>query len=191
MRWAPRSYLLFAGLGCTLLAASGPIVRRAAQTPVRLRVDLSKRTLTVLENGEIVTTYTVAVGHDEYPTPTGRFLIRRIVWNPKWIPPNSDWARDFKPEPPGSRANPMKVVKMYFREPAYFIHGTDQLRSLGEAQSHGCIRMDPDDAYRLARYVMDHGGGPRDEGWFERVLHFRRVEKTVYLDNPVPLTIVE
>ena len=191
MRWAPRSFFLFAGLGCALLAASGPIVRQTTQQAVRLRVDLSKRTLTILENDEIVTTYTVAVGHEEYPTPTGRFVIRRIVWNPKWIPPNSDWARKFKPEPPGSRANPMKVVKMYFREPAYFIHGTDQLHSLGEAQSHGCIRMDPDDAYRLARFVMEHGGSPRDESWFQRVLHFRREEKTVYLDNPVPLTIVE
>ena len=146
----------------------------------------------MIEDDEVVTTYTVAVGHDSYPTPTGRFRIRRIVWNPRWTPPPAaDWARKLKAEPPGSRANPMKVVKMFFREPAYFIHGTDQLRSLGEAESHGCIRMDPDDAYELARYVMDHGGKPREESWFERVLHFRRVERTVYLDNPIPLTIVE
>jgi hypothetical protein len=49
--------------------------------------------------------------------------------------------------------------------------------------------MNPDDAYRVARYLMDHGGAPHDENWFERVLHFRRQTKTVYLGNPVSVTV--
>ena len=89
----------------------------------------------------------------------------------------------------GAKANPMKVVKMFFKEPDYYIHGTGDVESLGEAASHGCLRMDPDDAYLVARYLMDHGGSPRDENWFWRILHFRSETKTVYLDNPIPLTI--
>jgi hypothetical protein len=49
--------------------------------------------------------------------------------------------------------------------------------------------MDPDDAYELARYLMEHGGEPRDESWFWRVLHFRSEEKPIYLTKPIPLTI--
>ena len=50
--------------------------------------------------------------------------------------------------------------------------------------------MDPDDAYRFARYLMEHEGQARDENWFWRVIHFRSEAKTVYLDNRMALTIV-
>jgi len=36
---------------------------------------------------------------------------------------------------------------------------------------------------------MEHGGQPRSESWFSRVLHFRSETQTVYLDNPIRLTI--
>jgi hypothetical protein len=78
---------------------------------------------------------------------------------------------------------------MFFKEPAYYIHGTGDIESLGDAASHGCLRMDPDDAYRVARDIMEHGGQPRDESWFQRILHFRSETKMIFLDNPIPLTI--
>jgi hypothetical protein len=49
--------------------------------------------------------------------------------------------------------------------------------------------MNPDDAYQVARYLMDHGGQPRDESWFWRVLHSRSESKTVYLNNPIPMSV--
>jgi hypothetical protein len=118
-------------------------------------------------------------------------MIHRIVWNPAWIPPDEPGAKGKKAQPPGAAANPMKLVKIFFKEPDYYIHGTDEIESLGEAESHGCLRMHPDDAYRVARFVMEHGGQPRDESWFSRVLHFRSQTKTVMLDNPIRLTVTE
>ena len=158
--------------------------------PVHLTANLSERTLVIQQGDSVVATYTVAVGRDSKPTPTGEFTIRRIVWNPAWIPPDEKWAKSAKPQQPGASGNPMKVVKMFFKEPDYYIHGTNEIESLGEAQSHGCLRMDPDDAYRVARYVMEHGGRPQDESWFWRVVHFRNESKTVYLATPIPLTVV-
>src|SRR5262249_44275821 len=137
----------------------------------------------------VLESFDVAVGKGSKPTPQGSYTIRKIVWNPAWIPPDEPWARDKKPEAPGSKSNPMKLVKIFFHEPDYYIHGTGDVESLGSAASHGCLRMDPDDAYRVARYLMDHGGSPRDENWFWRVLHFRSETKTVYLDNPIPMTV--
>lgn len=156
---------------------------------ISVEVDLSARELLLRQNGETVAQYVVAVGRGSKPTPVGNYRIRKIVWNPSWVPPDSKWARGKKPQPPGARANPMKVVKIFFREPDYYIHGTSDLESLGDAASHGCLRMDPDDAYRVARFLMENGGAPRDENWFWRVLHFRRKTKTVYLDNPVPMRV--
>ncbi|MBX6365743.1 MAG: L,D-transpeptidase [Gemmatimonadetes bacterium] len=134
--------------------------------PVSLEVDLSARTLTVLRDGEEVNTYPIAIGTEDHPTPTGHFSIRTLVWNPGWVPPNSDWARGKEPREPGDPANPMQGVKMYFREPTYFIHGTNDPESIGAAASHGCIRMTVGDAEELARRLMEEtgAGSPPDGG---------------------------
>ncbi|HVX41839.1 MAG TPA: L,D-transpeptidase [Gemmatimonadaceae bacterium] len=154
-----------------------------------LEADLSERKLTIHNGNDDVATYTVAVGRGSYETPVGNYSIRKIVWNPAWIPPDSKWAKKAKPQAPGAPGNPMKLVKIFFKEPDYYIHGTNDPASLGKAESHGCLRMDPDDAYDVARYLMENGGQPRDENWFWRVLHFRSQTKTVYLDDPIPMVV--
>jgi lipoprotein-anchoring transpeptidase ErfK/SrfK len=162
----------------------------AYEEPLRLTADLSSRQLTVRRGATILTTYAVAVGSERYPTPPGTYTIRKIVWNPSWTPPpNSKWARGKSAKGPGDAGNPMKVVKIFFREPDYYIHGTDDVESLGSAASHGCLRMDSSEVADLAKLIMEHGGQPRDENWFWRILHSRRDEKVVYLDNPVSLTV--
>jgi lipoprotein-anchoring transpeptidase ErfK/SrfK len=173
------------GLSATRVSAA-----RGPDDPVlSLTANLESRTLTISVADSTVATYPVAIGKSSKPTPRGSFKIRKIVWNPAWIPPDEDWAKNKKPQPPGAKANPMKLVKIFFKEPDYYIHGTGDIESLGDAASHGCLRMDPDDAYRVARYLMDHGGSPRDENWFWRILHFRSETKTVYLDNPISIVV--
>jgi lipoprotein-anchoring transpeptidase ErfK/SrfK len=127
--------------------------------PITLKVSLSARSLRVVQNGETVATYGVAVGRPSHPTPTGAFRTGDIEWNPSWTPPPTYWARNKTYQPPGADANPMQGVKIYFRAPYYFIHGTNNPGSIGEAASHGCIRMVPDDARELARRIERAGGG--------------------------------
>ncbi len=160
-----------------------------ADAPLSLHADLNARTITVTAAGQTVRTYKVAVGQDRYPTPIGTFKIEKIVWNPSWRPPDSKWAKGKSAKGPGDPGNPMKVVKIFFHDPDYYIHGTDDVDSLGDAASHGCLRMAPDDIADLAKLIMEHGGQPRDENWFWRIIHSRRQEKVVYLNNPIPLTI--
>src|SRR5207237_8913300 len=78
---------------------------------------------------------------------------------------------------PGDPENPMKVVKIFFHDPDYYIHGTGDVESLGSAASHGCLRMDPEDVADLAKLIMDHGGEPRGDNWFWRIIHMRREEQ--------------
>lgn len=178
--------------GALPIADSATSKRVAGDPGFQLVAVRSERKLYVKSGGEVLREYPIAVGLEEYPTPLGRYMIRRIVWNPRWTPPpNSEWARAMKPREPGHPANPMKLVKIFFKEPDYYIHGTDALSSLGTAASHGCLRMDPFDAADVAKYIMENGGQPREESWFWKILHFGREEKEVYLRNPVPLTIVE
>lgn len=160
------------------------------EVPLTLSANLGARILSVKRGDSTLKTYTVAVGLDDYPTPLGTFTIRKIIWNPSWRPPpGAEWAKGKTAKGPGDPRNPMKVVKIFFQEPDYYIHGTDDAGSLGSAASHGCLRMDPADIADLAKLIMEHGGQPRGENWFWRIIHSRREEKVVYLDNPISLTI--
>ena len=162
------------------------------EAPLEITASLGSRMLVVRQAGITLKTFAVSVGKDRYPTPTGTFRIRKMIWNPSWRPPpNSDWARGKTAKGPGEPGNPMKVVKIFFKEPTYYIHGTGDVESLGSAASHGCLRMDPEEVAELAKLIMEHGGQPREENWFLRIIHSRREEKPIYLDNPVWLTITE
>jgi hypothetical protein len=85
----------------------------------------------------------------------------------------------------------MKVVKVFFQEPDYYIHGTDDVNSLGQDASHGCLRMSPEEVADLAKLIMENGGQPRDENWFWRIIHSRSEQKVVYLNNPISLTVTD
>jgi len=164
----------------------------AQQASLVLKANLRARILFVTRGDSTLKSYAVAVGQERYPTPLGTFTIRKIVWNPSWRPPpDADWAKGKTAKGPGDPGNPMKVVKIFFQEPDYYIHGTGDVESLGSAASHGCLRMDPTEVADLAKLIMEHGGQPRGENWFWRILHSRREEQVVYLDNPVSLTIGE
>ena len=159
---------------------------------LHLIADLSSKRLKMYEADTLVWQYPISDGTGGYPTPKGEYKIRKLVWNPRWTPPpDAKWAAKYKAQDPGSPANPMKVVKIFFREPDYYIHGTGETGRLGNAASHGCIRMDPEHVAEVAQYVMNHGGQARPESWFWRVLHFRSEEKPIYLTKPIPLTIRE
>src|SRR3954471_6537558 len=157
---------------------------------VHLAADLSEKTLRVIGANGVIKTFAVAVGSPAYPTPAGTYTIRKIVWNPSWTPPpDAKWAKNKTAKDPGEPGNPMKVAKIFFKEPDYYIHGTGETNSLGSAASHGCLRMDPNDVAELARFLMENGGQAKEEGWFSRVMHMRWKTHTVMLSKPVKLEV--
>lgn len=165
--------------------------RRAPSGPFSLVVDLSERELYVMRGDEVERTYPVAIGQPRHPTPRGAFGVRRLVWNPRWVPPDAAWARNRRAREPGDPRNPMGRVKIFFRAPDYYIHGTHQEDSLGQAESHGCIRMRNADVIELARLVMEQGGAPRSPNWFQRVVNRVRSTEEVRLSSPVTLRVRE
>ena len=172
----------------SLLVLTCALWTSPASAALQLEVDLSNRELAAIVDGRRGDRYPVAIGNDDYPTPKGDFRIRKVIWNPAWRPPDSKWAKDKEPKPPGDPDNPMKRVKLFFKEPDYFIHGTDDVDSLGAAESHGCLRMRVSDATRLAKLVMTYGGKPMPEPWYRRIFR-RKTTKVVYLSVPVSMQI--
>jgi lipoprotein-anchoring transpeptidase ErfK/SrfK len=188
-RRSRRTIALFAvPLAIAFVAGLGALRAPAPETPLELTANLTSRRLTVRKDGEVVKEYDVAIGQNRYPTPTGLFNIQKVVWNPAWIPPDAAWARNKSAKGPGHPANPMKMVKIFFREPDYYIHGTDQVESLGSAASHGCLRMDPDEAAELALLIMENAGQERSMDWVKGLLHLGE-SRTVRLTTATPLLI--
>jgi lipoprotein-anchoring transpeptidase ErfK/SrfK len=160
-----------------------------AAASIQLEVDLSERMLHVIRGGDVVQSYPVAIGKPSYPTPKGNFRVRRIIWNPRWVPPDSKWARNKTAKGPGDPANPMGRVKIFFSEPDYYIHGTREVDSLGAAESHGCLRMRNSDVIDLAKTVMAAGGQPVKQSFVRRVINRVRSTQEVRLSTPVPMSV--
>jgi hypothetical protein len=90
----------------------------------------------------------------------------------------------------GSRRRPFRHIgyedlvskKVELRDYDYRFHGTNQTRSIGRNQSHGCVRMFPRDAHELAARIKHHVG----------VIARKESENGTYvvLARPVRLTII-
>jgi lipoprotein-anchoring transpeptidase ErfK/SrfK len=121
----------------------------AAEYPSYLTLDRSTFTLRLWLHLKPARTYTVAVGQEGLETPAGLYHIQEKQENPSWHVPNSAWAGALagKVIPPGPE-DPIKARWMGIFEGAG-IHGTEETWSLGQAASHGCVRMSIPDVEEL------------------------------------------
>lgn len=131
----------------TQLTAQQPASATRTDSLVRIYINLPAYRMDV-SSGDSSWSAPIAIGTRKYQTPRGNFRIRTITWNPWWIPPDSDWARDEKPTPPGP-ANPVGKVKLQVTGLVY-IHGSPYVQSFGTAASHACIRVADSTAVRVA-----------------------------------------
>lgn len=97
-----------------------------------IRISLSARTLTLLENGRPVSVYPVGVGRPGHETPPGTYAIAVK-----------------RPNPGG----PFGAMWLGLSIPHYGIHGTNNPSSIGGYVSKGCIRMHNRDVLALAARV--------------------------------------
>jgi hypothetical protein len=156
---------------------------------LELEVNLEARELHVYRGGTPIATYPVAVGSEDWPTPTGEWTIHEVVWNPRWTPPEEAWAVDEVERDPGDPRNPLGKAQLVYDLPNS-IHGTSDTSSLGKAASHGSIRVSNAVATDLARQVMAAGGARRDAEWFRMVEENPREEHRVPLPNPVTIRVL-
>lgn len=191
MAAAAVALLLSAGLafvGIRTTATDPPAVS-FEDAALRMVIDISERKLYVEEDGSRIESYNVAVGTASHPTPRGAFSVRRIIWNPRWVPPKSEWAKGEKAREPGDPKNPMGRVKIFFREPDYYIHGTNAESSIGSAASHGCVRMLNGDVIELARLLVERSGTAVEPGLIKRLINRVRQTRELRLESAIPLRV--
>ncbi len=155
---------------------------------LKIVINIPEMKLKLFEKGVFVSEHKVAVGMAKYPTPVGNYAIERIEWNPWWLPPDSDWAKDAEKTPPGPR-NPLGPVKMVMSD-ALRIHGTNKPGSVGHAASHACIRMHNEEAKELAWYIQSRSSSKTDEKLLEKYSKNRGSTFYVALDHPVNVEFI-
>jgi lipoprotein-anchoring transpeptidase ErfK/SrfK len=167
-----------------------PMDTQDPQGELSLEVNLSARELYVYRGGQRVETHQVAVGSSEWPTRTGEWTIEEVVFNPKWVPPEEEWAEDEEEVEPGDPENPLGKAQLVYDRPRS-IHGTNAPESIGQAVSHGSIRVRNEVALQLARTVMQAGGAANGEEQMRQAEQNPRRSYTVNLTRPVPIRVVE
>ena len=181
-----------------LAAAQGPEAQRAqlrAQARgelqnLRFVVDLSDREIRLFQGERLVRTHPAAVGSSEWPTPTGEWEFHRVDLNPEWNPPDETWASEESRAAPGDPDNPMGRARLVYRMPNT-VHGTDDLGSLGKAESHGSIRVANEVALNLAEILLKAGNAWEGPGWFQQMIRNRTTEYQVDLAERIPILVQE
>lgn len=161
----------------------------AAEDELSVKIDRAEKKLYVKRNGETLRTFEVAVGKSDHPTPLGSWKIYQVDINPDWTPPDSSWAEDAEPKPPGHPDNPMGRARLIF-DPPYTIHGTEDEESLGKAESHGSIRVGNEAVIELAEMMLRQGLVWQGEDWFQAMLDQPDEMFEIELERPVPINIV-
>ncbi|MFA5843818.1 MAG: L,D-transpeptidase/peptidoglycan binding protein [Coriobacteriia bacterium] len=106
-----------------------------------LLVRKSERRVYLYDVDRMVKSYPCAIGTPGWPTPNGWFRIVNKRKNPSWSNPHSSWATgmpDYIPPGPG---NPLGTRALDLSAAGIRIHGTTKDWSIGQAASHGCMRM--------------------------------------------------
>ncbi|MEL7210182.1 MAG: L,D-transpeptidase [Actinomycetota bacterium] len=112
-------------------------------------VDLDARTLRVVEDGETVLETSVAVGAPDAPTPIGTYaLVDRIQ--------STDPDGAYGPFALGLGAYSDTYSEFAGGDGQIGIHGTDDPSSIGQATSHGCVRV-PNDVVRDLAEILPLG----------------------------------
>ncbi len=128
--------------------------RQAAQLPAQkpakkssdghtrqIVISIADRQLALLEDGQVVKTYPIAVGASVSPSPDGDLVIINRAKDPAY----NNKGTIVEP----GKNNPLGSRWMGLSARGYGIHGTNAPKSIGKAASHGCFRMGKKDVEDL------------------------------------------
>lgn len=142
---------------------TGGTIEKTALAPgesdLKITINVPAFQLTLWQNGKEVKTYWVGVGMKDHPIYVGLRQASAVIWNPNWIPPNSEWVKTSKNVKPGEvilptdPRNPIGKMKIPLGD-GFLIHQAKGVGDLGSLVSHGCVRMLKPDLYDLGEKIV-------------------------------------
>jgi hypothetical protein len=131
------------GTAIGLVVAVGVAAGSVAQASVLITIDKGAQNMSVDVNGQQRWSWPVSTGRDGHATPSGSFKPFRM--EPTHF--SKEW--DDAPMP----------HSMFFTKVGHAIHGTYDAAHLGQAVSHGCVRLSAANAGKLYALVKAEGMG--------------------------------
>jgi lipoprotein-anchoring transpeptidase ErfK/SrfK len=133
---------------------------KAGDGDVRITVNVPAFTLTLWQGGKEIKSYYVGVGRKNFPIPIGMRSADKIILNPNWIPPDSEWVRKSSEVEPYQKItaddplNPLGKIKIPLGQ-AYLLHEAQSPADIGNLVSHGCVRVLRDDLFELTKMISE------------------------------------
>ena len=107
---------------------------KLSRVTYEIRVSLAQRRVTVLDSGRVLERYTVAIGRPSAPTPTGRFAVTDRLATGDPTGPYGCCIIALSAHSPHAIAGWAGGTRIA-------IHSTPETSTIGEAVSHGCMRL--------------------------------------------------
>jgi lipoprotein-anchoring transpeptidase ErfK/SrfK len=116
-----------------------PVMTKAlASISSRVVVDLSDARVYSYWGKQLIASYPVAVGQPGWETPTGTFKVQQKQRNPIWLQPITG---DLIPTGPNNPLGDRWISFWSDGRHRIGFHGTNKEQLVGQAISHGCLRM--------------------------------------------------
>ena len=176
---------------------TGGKIERAQLAPgedgLKITINVPAFQMTLWQNGREVKTYWVGVGLRDYPIYIGYRKASAVIWNPTWIPPDSDWVTKRSGVKAGEvilptdPRNPLGRLKIPLGD-GYLIHEAKGVGDLGSLVSHGCVRVLRSDLYDLAEKIAAARALPITAKQIAQAKTNRKT-LTAPLEPPIPVEI--
>ena len=122
------------------MLALGPFALPAS-AKILIEIDKSAQRMTVSQDGAQLYTWPVSTGLRSYDTPGGAFTPFRME--------KEHYSREWDDAP--------MPHSIFFTQKGHAIHGTEHIRNIGRPASHGCVRLEPENARVLFALVRQEG----------------------------------
>jgi lipoprotein-anchoring transpeptidase ErfK/SrfK len=126
---------------------------------IHITVNIPAFQLTLWQGNKEVKTYQIGVGRKDFQLPSGLRYAKQIVFNPDWIPPDSEWVQEHDVSPgevveADDPRNPLGKVKIPIGGGGILIHQAFKPSDIGHLVSHGCVRLVLNELYEVIDEII-------------------------------------
>src|SRR5256714_6517705 len=169
-----------------LVLLKGP---NAIPKDTRIIVNIPAFRMDVFRDGNLLKSYKIGIGYQQFPLPTGFRKAEMIIFNPTWTQPNESWASDPGAiTPAGAAGNPLGPIKIPIGG-ANLIHGGKSLAKIGTFASHGCVGLTNDEVKDFTKILAEATKIDLTDDTISGYLKHRTRTQVVKLPKPVPVEL--
>ena len=126
---------------------------------IHITVNIPAFQLTLWQGNKEVKTYQIGIGRKDFQLPSGLRYAKQIVFNPDWIPPDSEWVYEHDAAPgevveADDPRNPLGKIKIPIGTGGILIHQAFKPSDIGHLVSHGCVRLILNELYEVIDEII-------------------------------------